>query len=73
MASPPVLDSLSPVICATKLEVKGSAAPESTVRVNDGSVSLSGRADGLGRFNILIPISSNGFHELHVVVLDETK
>ena len=69
-SAPPVLDVLPPVVCATQIAVPGSAAPNATVRLRDGSLSVSGSADASGRFSILLPLSGNGWHALHAAVLD---
>ncbi|HSB63347.1 MAG TPA: Ig-like domain-containing protein, partial [Thermoanaerobaculia bacterium] len=67
---PPVLDPVSPVICATRIAITGTAAPNAAVRLKDGDLTFSGNADASGRFSITISLSGNGFHAVHASILD---
>ena len=69
-ARAPVLDALPPVVCATQIVVAGTAAPNASVRVRDGSLSFTGNADAAGRFAVTLPLSGNGWHAVHAAVID---
>ena len=68
----PALDALPAVVCAPQVVVAGTTAPNAAVRVRDGNLSFSGNADGTGRFAVTLPLSGNGWHEVHASVVDSS-
>lgn len=69
-AAAPSLDPLPALICADRLAITGQASPGALVKVRDGSLLLATYADPEGAFRLELPISSNGFHLLHVFAVD---
>jgi RHS repeat-associated protein len=67
--APPFLDAIPEVLCASKYDVTGTTSPGATVRVRDGSLTFSGISDASGHFRVPMPLSTNGYHELHAVAL----
>ena len=69
-ATPPVVDPLPPVVCATELDVTGSAAPGARVTVRAGGLAFSGFADAAGAFAVTLPLAGDGYHLLRVAATD---
>ena len=71
-ADPPVVDGLPAVVCADELTIEGTAAPGTSVKVRDGSLTFTGFADADGNFAVSLPVGANGYHLLHVFTVDST-
>jgi len=58
----PVLDALPETVCASSLDVKGSATPGLTIRVRSGRLEFTSAVRQDGRFEITVPLSGEGYN-----------
>ncbi len=66
----PVLDAPLPaVVCATALELKGSAPAGASLRVVVGAVTVNATADASGRFVLSVPLVANGYHDVSLRIV----
>ncbi len=66
----PVLEPPPPaVVCASGLELRGTAPAGATLRATDGAVSVGATADASGRFLLSLPLVGNGYHDVSIRVL----
>ncbi len=66
----PALDGPLPaVVCATALELKGSAPAGARLRVLVGAVTVNATADASGRFVLSVPLVANGYHDVSLRIV----
>lgn len=66
----PAFDPAPPsVVCASALELRGTAPAGASLRATDGDVSVTATADASGRFVVSLPLSGNGYHDVSVRVV----
>jgi hypothetical protein len=69
-AATPLLDPLPASLCASSLNVTGSADPGARVRVFGGAAIVTAVADSAGRFSAAVPLHGNALNALRAAALD---
>lgn len=68
----PVLDMLDPIVCpeGSTITINGTATANAQVAVRVSGLTFTGFAEADGRFSVPVPVTGNGYHLLHVGVID---
>ncbi|HEX8170970.1 MAG TPA: Ig-like domain-containing protein [Thermoanaerobaculia bacterium] len=69
-STPPQLDPIAITGCPATVSITGSAPPFARLRLEVGTIALSGQADASGRFTMAFPLSGrSGYQSGHLTIV----